>query len=94
MEVADIQIIRSRVKRGPSEACASFSHKLNLENYGGPRFESVEFFASRKVQCAPEDLDALSIELHDECVEETDGRARQYILDMRRRQASRERNIA
>jgi hypothetical protein len=51
----------------------------------------VEFFASRKVQCAPEDLGGLTEELHAECVEEVDGKARQYILDMRRKQAARER---
>jgi hypothetical protein len=84
-------IIRAAIKRGPAEACASFSHKINLENYGGPRYESVEFFASRKVQCAPEDLGGLTEELHAECVEEVDGKARQYILDMRRKQAARER---
>ena len=84
-------IIRAGVKRGPSEACASFSHKINLQNYGGPAYESVEFFASRKVQCAPEDLDALTLELHEECVAEVDGRARQYILDMRRKRAEKER---
>ena len=85
----NVTIIRSQIKRGPSEACASFSHKLNLENYGGPRFESVEFFASRKVQCAPDDIGRLTEELHDECVEEVDTKARQYILQMRRRQASK-----
>lgn len=87
-------IIKPRVKRGPSEACASFSHKLNLANYGGPQYESVDLFASRKVQCAPEDLDALTIELHEECIAEVEERGRQYILDMRRRQAEREKRRA
>ena len=87
-------LIRAGVTRGPSEACASFSHRINLENYGGPRYESVEFFASRKVQCAPEDLEALTLELHDECVNEVDGKARQYILEMRRRQQARKENVA
>ena len=83
--MSDGLIIKAGIKRGPSEACASFSHKISLENYGGPKYESVEFFASRKVQCAPEDLDALSVELHQECAEEADGQARQYIIEMRRR---------
>lgn len=83
--MTDIWIIPAPIKRGPAEVCASFSHRINLENYGGPKYESAEFFASRKVQCSPEDIDALTIELHQECVIEVDGRARDYILAMRRR---------
>lgn len=89
-----IPIISAGIKRGPSEACASFSHKINLQNYGGPQYESVDFFASRKVQCAPEDIDALSVELHQECVSEVDEQARQYILNMRRKQQQREKKAS
>ena len=90
----DIPIISGQIKRGPAEACASFSRKVNLENYGGPRYESAEFFASRKVQCAPEDLTALSIELHQECIEEVEMHAKQYVLLVKKRQEEFERRQA
>jgi hypothetical protein len=92
--MSDIPIIRAGIERGPAEACASFSHKINLQNYGGPAYEIVEFFASRKVECRPEDLDMLTEELHAECVAEVDGQARAYILAMRRKQAEKERRSA
>jgi hypothetical protein len=90
----NIPIISAGVKRGPSEACVSFSRKVNLENYGGPRYESAEFFASRKVQCTPEDLEALSVELHEECVQEVEAQARQYVLDVVRKQKEFEKRQA
>ena len=33
------------------EIVRSFAYKVNLENHGGPRYESVDLFASQKVFC-------------------------------------------
>ena len=98
----DIPIISAGIKRGKSEACVSFTRKFNLENYDGPPYENIEIFASRKVECAPEDIDALEADLHQECINEIELTARAYILDAsrkwkeykKRKQAERERRSA
>jgi hypothetical protein len=76
-------IIRPPVQRGKSEVCVSFSRKFNLANYGGPAYEAIDVFVSRKVECSPADLDALTAELQQECVEAVEAAARQYILEMK-----------
>jgi hypothetical protein len=72
------------------EVCRSFSRRLNLENHGGPRYEHVEFFASRKIQCAAEQCAAedsswVSQQIFEECVEEVRKAMADYVAEMQRR---------
>ncbi len=73
---------------GTVEVCRSFSRKLNLQNYGGNAFESVDFFASRKMQCNAEFRDEVSAELFDECVAEVRTAMAEYIANMKKRRTS------
>ena len=52
------------------EVCRSFAYKMSLQHYGGPQFESVDLFSSRKTQCATEDQEWVSQQIFEECVEE------------------------
>ena len=65
------------------EACASFARKLNLANYGGPAYESVDFFASRKITCSRDDVAWVTAELREECVAEATEAARAFISNMK-----------
>lgn len=85
MADSDLFIIRRAVQRGKSEACVAFSRKFNLQNYGGPAYEAIDIFVSRKVECAPGDLDVLTAELQQECVDAVEVAARRYLIDMKRK---------
>ncbi len=52
------------------ELCRSFSYRLNLDNCGGPKYEHLDFFASRKMECAYRDRLWLSEMLYQECAAE------------------------
>ena len=69
------------------EACASFARKLNLANYGGPAYESVDFFASRKISCARDDVAWVTAELREECVTEVTEAAREFVANMKNKMA-------
>ena len=64
-----------------TEACASFARKFSLQNYGGPQYESIDFFASRKLTCRSDIVDMVSEALFQECVQEVEFTARQYMID-------------
>ena len=87
--MADIPIIGQRPAATSVEACASFARKFNLANYGGPQYESVDFFASRKLQCSPEDVKWVSAQLFEECVGEVEDVARAYMIEMKRKLGTR-----
>ena len=71
------------------EVCRSFSRKLNLANYGGQQYESADFFASRKVECAAEDVASISAQIYEECVVEVREAMAAYIEEMRTKQKMR-----
>ncbi len=54
------------------EACASESRRYNLANYGGPPYEHLDFFASRKRTCAMKDRPAMEAAMRQECEDEID----------------------
>lgn len=70
------------------EVCRSFAYKLNLENHGGPRYESADFFASRKMQCAAEDADWVSQQIFEECVAEVRESVTRFKEEMHRKMAA------
>ena len=77
------------------EVCRSFSYKLNLANHGGPSYESADFFASRKMECAEPEAAWVSQQLYEECVAEVRGAVRAFIETMQsRKRAGREERIA
>lgn len=71
------------------EVCRSFSYKLNLAGHGGPQYESADFFASRKMQCAAEDAAWVSQQIYEECVAEVRQSVSEFILEMQRKKRSR-----
>lgn len=68
---------------GVVEVARSFSYKLQLELYGGPKFESRDFFASQKASCQIEDAEAVSTQLYQFCKSEVLKAVREYIKEMR-----------
>lgn len=69
------------------EVCRSFSYKLNLQNHGGPAYESADFFASRKMQCSADVAPMVSEEIFEECVAEVRGAVAAHIAEMQRKRA-------
>lgn len=84
---SNIPIIGKQPAAEMVEACASFARKFNLANYGGPAYESIDFFASRKLRCKPADVRMVSEALFQECVEEVETAARNYLVEMKRKLA-------
>ena len=72
-----------------TEVCRSFSYKLNLENHGGKKYESADFFASRKIQCSVEDQAWVSQQIFEECVVEVRTAAAAFIAELRRKKEPR-----
>ncbi len=89
MYESDIPIIGKPQAAEMVEACASFARRFNLSNYGGPQYESVDFFASRKLTCRSEDRRMVSEALFQECVEEVESTARNYLVEMKRKLAAK-----
>ncbi len=54
------------------EVVRAFSYKLNMgvDDNGRPTYESADFFASHKAQCAPEDREEVSRDLDEFCMDE------------------------
>jgi hypothetical protein len=71
------------------EASASFVRKFSLQNYGGPPYETVDFFAARKMTCRASEVKAVSDTLFLECVAEVEATARLYLVEMKRKIAER-----
>jgi hypothetical protein len=71
------------------EVCRSYAYKLNLQNHGGPAYESCDFFSSRKIQCAPEDAGWVSQQIFEECVAEVRASVIAVITEMNRKKAAR-----
>jgi hypothetical protein len=82
----DIPIIGAlRTEQRKTEVCRSFSYKLNLQNHGGPAYESADFFASRKMECSSEDAAWVSQQIFEECVAEVRTAVAAFTEEMRRR---------
>ena len=60
------------------EVTRSFSFKLHLGNY-----ESADFFCSQKAQCSPEQVDEVSRDLYEFCIDQV----QQAIKDFKARRA-------
>lgn len=89
---SDIPIIGRPVTQQQTitiEVCRSFAYKLNLANVGGPQYESVDFFASRKMACAAEGAAWVSQQIYEECVAEVREATRLFIEDLRAKKGAR-----
>lgn len=87
----DIPIIGQKKPSGVKvEVCRSFAYKLNLQNHGGPAYESCDFFASRKVECDAEAADWVSQTLFEECVAEVRASVEAVIADVKRKAKRKE----
>jgi len=71
------------------EIVRSFSYKLNVAAYGGPQYESRDFFCSEKAECSIQDADEVSFALYQFCKHQVLQSVKEYIADM-----SRQRKIA
>lgn len=67
------------------EVCRSFAYKLNLQNHGGPAYESADFFASRKIECSIDAVAWVSQQIYEECVTEVRGAVAAFISEMQRK---------
>ena len=70
------------VKREREEVCRSFAFHLNCEGHGGPRFESRDFFCSRKVECFSEDFEMVAEGLFESCEREVMNDVNKYLRKM------------
>jgi hypothetical protein len=68
------------------EIARSFSYKLNVAAYGGPQYESRDFFASEKSECALEDAAEVSAALYQFCRSEVMKAVNEYVAEMKSRQ--------
>ena len=71
------------------EVCRSFAYKLNLQNHGGPAYESADFFASRKMQAQADDVAWVSQQIFEECVAEVREAVRLFIEEIKARAGAR-----
>lgn len=76
------------------EIARSFSYKLNCENYGGARFESRDFFASQKAECAIEDAPEVSAALFAFCRSEVLRAVKEYVREMETQREKQRRGAA
>lgn len=74
-----IKRLREQATPKTVEACASFARKFNLSNYSGPAYESIDFFASRKLMCAQADVKWVTESLFQACIEEVEAAASSYM---------------
>lgn len=66
------------------EVCRSFAYKLNATAHGGPQYESRDFFASQKAECAIEDATEVSVALYQFCRAEVLRSVKEYINEMKK----------
>ncbi len=67
------------------EVCRSYAHKVNCANWGGPQFESRDFFASRKASCEMQYAEDLSESLYQACRAEVVAAVTEYVNELKRR---------
>ncbi len=72
-------ILPSKPDTGPRTTITrSWGFKLNCENYGGPRFESRDFFCCQSAECNIEDSERVSQMLYDFCKSQVMRAVREY----------------
>ena len=74
-----VVLICSIPKISRVEICRSFSYRLNAGNY-----ESRDFFASQKSECAIEDAAEVSVALYQFCKSQVLQAVREYRADIER----------
>ena len=82
-------LIGSPVKVSRVEICRSFSYRLNVGNY-----ESRDFFASQKSECAIEDAGDVSTALYQFCKSQVLQSVREYQADIERQRPHIERSTS
>lgn len=76
------------------EIVRSFSYKLNCANHGGAQYESRDFFASQKAECAIEDSADVSAALFAFCRSEVIHSVKEYLREMAEQAQQRRRGAA
>lgn len=71
------------------EVVRSFAYKVNLQNHGGPAYESIDLFASQKVFCSEHEAEDASEAAYQFCRAEVLRSAREVIADLRAKQKGR-----
>ncbi len=66
-----------------TEVCRSFAYKLNVSQYGGPQYESRDFFASQKAECSMADAEEVGAALYAYCRAQVLASVKEYIAEMR-----------
>jgi|SRR6185312_8192454 len=69
-----------------TEVVRSYSLKLNLQNYGGNAYESVDLFASQKVQCLESEKHDASLAVYSFCRSEVMSARADIVKALRERQ--------
>ena len=67
------------------EIARSFSYKLNVAPYGGPQYESRDFFCSEKAECSLDDAAEVSAALYAFCRSQVLAAVKDYISEMHTR---------
>jgi hypothetical protein len=62
-----VELFTEDERESYTEITRSFSYKISLENYGGPRYESLDFFCSQKVHCRTEEAEDASLAAYAFC---------------------------
>lgn len=73
-----------------TEIVRSYAFKMNLENYGGNRFESVDLFCSQKTMCRMEDAIDASLALYSFCRSQVLAARREAIENIQTNAAKRD----
>lgn len=72
-----------------TEVVESYSFKMSDQMYGGNQYESTDFFASQKVECAVEDEEVVADAIHEYCRARVLKRVRQRADELAAQRALR-----
>ncbi len=65
------------------EIARSFAYKLNVAQYGGPQYESRDFFCSEKAECNLSEAAEVSAALYHFCKAQVMESVREYVKEMK-----------
>lgn len=81
MNARDRRLQARKGKGTRTEIARSFSFKVSAHIYGGPQYESQDFFMSQKAECAIEDAGRIADALAKFCKAQVMKEVRAYILE-------------
>lgn len=68
-----------------TEVTRSYSFKMNLQNYGGNQYESIDLFCSQKTSCRMDQVEDASIALYSFCRSQVLAARREAIDNLQRK---------